>query len=473
MNEKFSRLDDIGMFFKNRGRGINGFHPSVLWHLYIKLDFEHKYENAENASDANDFLRSVARASEVCQSVAIQKGGQLVEVQGSLLHVVLPSQGENNETIFELAGFLHQGLGTLFRKRGDRVLGWRMVADCGKTLLVNGPSIHGDQSTISLANAANRPAKRLYQQLALSEPQRSLKRNHLEVRNRNGTWTAHNLLAIKLFGNLGISDVDLEAIRTRDLDGQIRNVLRTLNESNSSNSTQISWGWVMRADLDGFTKRVKACYDDEKQLQELALEMLAIMTEAANFAASHEEFLTQLPWAGDNFTAVANYPDKQSYEEAVVEGIVGLSVDFHEDLYQSSRNAQCGGWSQCVAGSYPHGNSAGNVFVALIPVAGRNFLVGAGRGIGKSLQAMSEISPDAQECVLLKEDYDHIHEDYQKHFKASLKEDGTPSSLYKTALVTDLEDERDERDTAPKNVSLTKPFGSTVNIQTCPHSNGY
>ncbi len=476
-----NRSQNIGAFFESRTTSAQSFYPSSLSHIYIKLDLEKRYENAECTNDAKSFLRSVTRASILIHHIVQKHSGNLIEIQGSLMHVVLPAN-DGTSNILNFSGALHTDLTALFKDSSEKVKGWRMIADTGKTLLVNGPSIHGDQSTVSLGNAANRPAKRLYQQLAITnEENRSLKRGHLEIRN-NGNWLAVNLNGIVLTENFSVQSDIITEIKNRDLSKSFENILKhqtTLNASAAPvgkptfNNPQISWGWILRSDLDGFTQRVSNCYDDDVALTKLAEEFVSIMIKAASFAETHSEMITQLPWAGDNFNAVANYADKQSYEIAVEENLIGLSVDFEEDLHQSALNAGCGGWSQCVAGGYPHGNSSGNVYVSSILVEGQTFLVGVGMGIGKSLQAMSDISPAIQEIVILSDDYEKIHESYRSHFHPSEKKVSQKiSTIFKSADIKQLENERDNRATEAKPIAVTSACNATTHISTRPYYNG-
>lgn len=473
MNIIANRAEDIGTFFEKRASIQNLFVPSDSWHLYLKLDFQKKYENAENVEDAKSFLRSVSRAAATVSQSIPKVEGHLLEIQGSLLHMMFSAETHDAESIFGICESLHFELDKVFSDR-NRVLGWRMVADSGRTLLVSGDSIHGEESIVSLANSANRPAKYLYKQLGVPEESRDLKRNHAAIRNSEN-WTT------KALGNLDgsrlieESTVNFSEIRNAEPEIfqvtslQVKQARERPLENSDSEKPQIDWGWVMRADLDGFTARVSSCYENDEELLQLASEFMKIMHEAANFATAHNTLLTQLPWAGDNFTAVANYPDKDSYEEAIGKELVGLSVDFEEAMAEHAKNAQCGGWSQCVAGGTLHGNSKGNVYVAIIQAEGRKFLVGVGKGVGKSLQAMSEISPDKDEIVIFEEDFSLIDSIYQADFESSKKENGETSSIFKTADIKSLESKRDDALTSAQSVSVTSKSFEPVSIQTRPY----
>ena len=112
---------------------VRPFVPQHLTHIYIKLDFDKEHENAATAAQARGFLSSVARTAVAAELSAIEYGGRLLEVQGSVLHVAMP---HDRTTALEYAGRLHQILRRVFTSNVVRVQGWRMVPDSGRTLRV-------------------------------------------------------------------------------------------------------------------------------------------------------------------------------------------------------------------------------------------------------------------------------------------------------------------------------------------------
>lgn len=427
----------------------NAYSPVPLAHVYVQLDFEQRFEAARNAEDARGFLRSVARAAMAAATLADELDGALMEVQGSVLHVALPSlHGEY--AVFRFSADLHRALHALFSRPDARVRGWRMTSDSGNTLVVRGRGVHGDDSLVSLGRAANRPAKHLFAQLELAEENRKLKRFWLGIRDpRTGAWRHQRLEDLPSRNDAATSAAEKARSADPTIDfGRPTSRLAKASAapigpawspmSPSADRPQSYFGWVMRADLDGFSARVEACFDNAQLLQELAVEFAAIMNAAAEFVERHRETLVQLPWAGDNFTAAALFSTERQYDAAAPDRLVELSLDFEKDMKAVASNAELRGWAHGVAGGLPHGNSNCNVFVGAVIIDGRRFLVGAGEGFGRSAQAFGDINPQASELVMYEPDCKRLAARYKETFERAVTHHGEQSSLYRTAKMSAL-----------------------------------
>lgn len=194
----------------------------------------------------------------------------------------------------------------------------------------------------------------------------------------------------------------------------------------------------MRADLDGFTSRVEACFDNDQKLQELAVEFYGVMGAAAEFAGRHKETLTQLPWAGDNFTAAVVFSAKNDYERAIPKRLIELTLDFEKEMTEAAINGGFGGWAHGVAGGLVRGNAGGNVYLGGVVVRGRRFLVGAGEGFGRSTQAFGDINPKAKDIVVYEPDWVRLDESYKKVFEPAVNHYGEQSTLYRQAKTDSL-----------------------------------
>lgn len=453
-----TRAADLGRFHAMSGMG--GSDPFLLLdlvHVYIKLDFKNQYENARTPEDARGFLRSVARAAMAANSLAEECGGALLEVQGSMLHVGVPigprmQLGEESNGPLGFCGALHQIYEAVFSDRNSRVDGWRMTADAGRTLVVVGKGIHEDQSWVSLGNSANRPAKQLYAQLELPEDRRQLKRFWVGVRTQQAhQWHYRPLSECPA----AIAKVNVLAEDARTLEPQVRfrsslaEVPRGLGRmapvgpagspaSPSPDRPMAQFGWVMRADLDGFAARVEECGGDERALKSLAEGFYHLMDLAAEFSTRHSQELVQLPWAGDNFTAVVVFESKAEYNRALPRRLVETSLDFEKEMTGPARSAGFGGWAYGVAGGEVAGTTAGNVYLAGVEIRGRRFLVGAGEGVGRSAQAFSDVNPKASHIALYTPDHARLSDSYRPHFKLARNSQGQESSLYLVAGVPSL-----------------------------------
>lgn len=474
------RAVGLGGFAEARKRpGGYQYSPDDLTHVYIKLDFKPQYENARTAEDAGGFLRSVARAGITAHRLAEQYGGVLMEVQGSLLHVAMPPGAPGVRSGVSFAGDLHKAYSRVFDDRSSRVEGWRMTIDTGRTLVVAGTGVHGDESWVSLGSAANHPAKYLYAQLELPEQDRDLKRFYVGERDAStGRWRTS---ALQSLSSVRTRDAEAIAEETRREVVQVRSysMREAVGEAlgrvapvgtPTAEQPSVYFGWVMRADLDGFTKRVDACIHDDVKLRDLASEFYTIMNEAARFTALHRESLVQLPWAGDNFTAAAVFPNLPGYEQAAPRRLIELSLDFEKEMDGTAKVSGFGGWAHGVAGGEVHGNSRGNVFIGSVEVRGRRFLVGAGEGFGRSAQAFGDINPKAGDLVLYEPDWQRLDGSYQKVFsEKAVTRRFQNSTLFRSARVEALRKARAWKEAAPAAVKVTVPT-SVITVPTRPYA---
>lgn len=445
------RVADFANLGRARAAGRTlPFTPMNLAHVYVKLDFDARHENARTPDDARGFLRSVARASTGASLLAERYGGALLEVQGSMLHAALPSRANVAQ---EFAADLHGIYRLVFSDSRGRVGGWRMAADAGRTLVVAGQGVHGDDSFVSLGPSANRPAKHIYAQLELAEDRRSLRRFYLGVRDPASDRWQHAALD-SLPQRSDEAEAIAETARTTDPQMEFLPALRAQEQrvraravplppagapaSPSADRPHTYFGWVLRCDLDGFTARVEECFDDDTRLQALATRFYLIMEEAAQFVARHGEVMAQLPWAGDNFTAAALLASKDDYDQAIPRRLVELSLDFEKDMADTTKQGGFGGWAHAVAGGGVHGNSNGNVYLGSVIVGDRRFLVGVGEGFGRSAQAFTDISPKANVVVVYEPDWVRLDEPYKQAFEPAVTVHGTQSRLFRVAQADAL-----------------------------------
>jgi hypothetical protein len=239
--------------------------------------------------------------------------------------------------------------------------------------------------------------------------------------------------------------------------------------SPSTDRPHTHFGWVMRTDLDGFTARVEECFDNDVQLQQLAGQFYYIMDAAAEFTDRHKENLAQLPWAGDNFTAAAVFPDKEAYDLAIPRRLVELSLDFEKEMCEAAVDCGFGGWAHGVAGGVVHGNAGGNVYLAGVEVTTRRFLVGAGEGFGRSSEAFGHINPKAEEIVVYQPDWERLDEPYKKAFEPAVTVRGEQSTLYRKAKAEALVKARTRQASISVTTPITYQGGQTRAVPTKPY----
>lgn len=451
------RVADLGQFRAMKAAGIKlPLWPLELAHIYVMLDFKPEFEHAATADHAKGFLSSVARASMAADQIAQRYNGLLLEVQGSVLHIGLQQRYDKQllDSARAFASELHWVYRRLFPDQQKRVQGWRMTIDAGKTLVVAGRGVHGDDSYVSLGKAANRPAKHLYAQLELPEAERQLNRFYVGYRTLpTGRWLHENLdnttqrleeAVEKIVANARTAEPKLDFSETVGGWKQVTARARPIGTPGSPTSPtpdkpHTYFGWILRSDLDGFTARVEACFDNDVELRKLAEQFYCLMDSAAQFVERHKLELLQLPWAGDNFTAAAVFSEKAEYDAAIPKRLVELTLDYDKNMVSAAVECGFGGWANAVAGGDPNGNAAGNVFLAGVEVDGRRFLVAVGEGVGRSVQAFGDIDPKAKDLVLYEPDWKRLHDSYRAAFEPAVKpKSGVRSTLYRKANVDAL-----------------------------------
>jgi len=480
----FTTASSISELRSQRTDGSTNLLANTVTHVYIKLDISHKLENAENKHDATTYLRIVAHFAAMAELVAATFEGSVFEVQGSMIHVGLPASLRGGQTIQDFAAAT-DGVFDARLSDFDDLTGWRMAADTGTTIVVPGRGVHGDVSLVSLGNAANRPAKHLYRELDLPEERRELKKFHIGIRNRiTGKFEHYPLKESR--GQFSEHERVVASTRTADVKVSLRQwenrrlvtaSAAPMGEPGSAGSPtaerpHASFGLVMRADLDGFTKRVSQCKDNPQGLLDLANEFVGIMDAATVFSDEHDQVLVQLPWAGDNYTAAVVYQTKDEYENDRDELPAEFPLDFDRDMKESVAAASVNGWAYGVKGGEVHGNASGNVFIGSVEFGDRRFLIGAGQGFGGSLQAFADIHPDVDEVIVSKEDVSLLHERYRKHFGPVKNKRRQTSSLFDGAPIADLTRARQDKATATFATSVTVAGGQKEDVPVRPHFNG-
>lgn len=478
------RAGDLGNLRDLAIKGRESYLPDQLSHVYVKLEFDDEHERAKTADLARGFLASVARASDAAQQTATRYGGMLLEVQGSTIHVALP-MGKGQW--YSYAGDLHSALRVIFHDGQKRVKGWRMVSDGGRTMVVAAAGVHGDHSFVSIGNSANRPAKHLYRQLELPEEDRALKRHHIGwYDSGNQRWQHRRLDEVPSQSTEAVKSIS-ESVRRGDPRLDFFRAIQAGSPASARAMPLASpgapgsprpdrphtyFGWVIRADLDGFTRQVEACFECPEELAKLAAEFRDIMQFAAKFVANHAEAMIQLPWAGDNFTAAVLFASKEEYESALPARLVEASLDFEKEMeYERSKNPerQLGDWAHGVAGGTVHGNTGGNVYLAGIEFGERRFLVGAGEGIGRSAEAISDIGPGPVQMALYRADWESLDRSYREQFKPAINSRGQTSTLFLVANLDDLAEVRYEFATRTKTIAVHTSKSVAREIEVRPH----
>lgn len=472
------RLDDLAEAATDTAR--IALHPTVLTHIYIHLDMKDQYKFATTKDDALSYLKAVAKTALISATIAKSFGGRVLEVQGSTIHVGLPEARSSPWESFTAAVHtsLLQGVEPTYRA----VTGWRMTADTGQTLVVPGRGVHGDLSFVSLGNAANWPAKHLYSQLErYAEEDRHLKKYHVGVRDRQRNRWMHFPLSpttsdrdrrFSVAASVS-EDFSVRLGSSHSRAGLLTAMAEPLGDpgtdgSPTADSPGVYFGWVLRADLDGFTRRVESCFNQDEALLNLGKKFVEIMEAAERFTADHSQRMLQLPWAGDNYTAAAVFSTKRAYEDGRHRRLVDHALDFDGHMEEVLDGAGFGGWAFGIGGADVNGKAAGNVFIGSVEFDGFRFLVGAGQGFSRSLQAFADIKPDAERIALYVQDYHSLDRAYKDHFGDAITVDDRTSTIFKLTKHDGLKITRLEAEAGDRCITASVAGGGAAVVPAKP-----
>jgi hypothetical protein len=285
--------------------------PTVGYHLYADLRLKLEVAAAENSREAMECVNILEDYTAICDQCASLAGAKVLEVQGERIHFFLPApivEPKNLATLVGFAASLTRVLDSELRPRtGGNWRGFSTAAAHGQTVLVT--STFGGGSVVSLGNAANQPAKRLGKgvnddHLALPEGLGSMVPGAKKV----GDWYEINVLKPVIPTKEYFNDTLTESMRrvATDVAGKRRNAqVREFQSEwaegkNLGKAPYRTRGMCLRADLDGFTKKVESAFAKGRPAVEaLVRQFIELMEYPREFAKQLNRDVIELPWAGD------------------------------------------------------------------------------------------------------------------------------------------------------------------------------
>lgn len=432
--------------------------PAKGFHLYSRLRLKMDLEAPESDARIRRFLRVVHRYAQVATSLTGSEDVALLELQGETLHLFIPADlGEESvESVFAITAVLQRTIEKEVKKlAGDAWKSLRFTLDYGDTLLVD--STHNiDDSIISLAPAANEPAKQFKKDSEVFpsgfiRTRKSILSNlkpqavGSAVFGESGEWVSIKLDSVA--AALGESAEYRQSFET--FDQRIRSNLESFEESSFSNITVnrsfdgyspgtltsplALRGWTLRADLDGFSRLVSRAFsapNTNKALKALVQSFIEVMDDAGLFDKGSPFPSIKLPWAGDCASRfIVAGPDGYGTEAATVPSQVQLR-------WQQQTNQ--GKWLVALAGGNQN-EGDGHCLIAEIEIKDRRFQIAGGWGIRRSKQAEQDIGGKPTECVMHASDVAQLSEEWKGAYKAV---EGHPS--YSRARLADLNRAQEE-----------------------------
>ena len=269
------------------------------WHFYSYLSVSQDLQKAEDNRLTTRLVRiydDYTNAAKAATALMPDNKVTLLEHQGVLLHFYLDYGRNDTASVISFAKTLALTVkNEIFKDKEDGVRGFKMAAEFGQSIILKMPSASGESaahSRISLGPSANDPAKKLLG----NTPPASW---HFVYRESDDAkrW----------------EDVDCTPPQTQPihiaLDEAVESHVFAKNASiekvpdNPPESPAIYYGFVFRADMDGFTSRVKQTFEkgDESAIEKLALDFINFMADVNDWQQNfipHNKVIV-FPWAGD------------------------------------------------------------------------------------------------------------------------------------------------------------------------------
>jgi hypothetical protein len=420
------------------------------FHVYGDLHLTLELSAATEQDKANLFLEVLEDLARIISDFARANPNVLIfEVQGERIHLFLNRNQLNKGTIAELIEFSSYLTDAVYEtikpKVEDYWGGFCMAVDFGRAIVLS-TGRDGDDSLISLGNPANRPAKRLARSPQVQSGHLALPieiaEHSDEVRNVDGRYSVGDWIELNVTGRprpiqktaneLILESVIANAKSADDLRRRERRMVAfaakaaevvPTDGATVTNPTFVE-AFMIRVDLDGFTRRVETAFalNNQDAIKLLVLEFLQIMKIPDAFESYMGRPFIRLPWAGDCYNALLLPKDYEDYEAVrdylpAVASLRWFDPDGKVSVTRDKSLAAVAAknkWSIGVAGGE---ESKGRLLVANIETWHRRFLIAAGWGARRSLDAQNAKGLRPDESAIHDEDYAELEDCYREAYK--------------------------------------------------------
>ena len=381
------------------------------WHFYAYLAVAQDLQKAEEHPLTERLVRiydDYTKAAMAATTKAPNGKVALLEHQGVLLHFYLDYKKEEEKSVVAFAKELSESVkGRLSKDKEKGVDGFKMAAEFGASIIIKVPSASGEKaahSRISLGSSANDPARKL---LGGQAPQSW----HFAYRTSDDTesWT----------------DVDCTPPKTAEARFSIDEgtklqyvVLNTSIEKVPDNPPEhpvIYRGFVFRADMDGFTDRVKSAFakNNQSDIERLALDFINFMEDVndwqQSFIPGHKVIV--FPWAGDCCNMITYPVDATNgnngnlVEKCLSSFPTQMILSWRDHLTAKNRQNWLSGWT--------YGMASGSIKVFSVFVDNVPYRLMAGWPVGTSQEGVNLDGTNPDDLIMHDDDINEM-DDYAK-----------------------------------------------------------
>jgi len=379
------------------------------YHLYIALNIGLEVTTGED-SDVSSYLYFLEALTKFSERLSAEYGAQVLEVQNDKLHILFEGDADDRENdLIEFCSLVHQAATVDFQKFiGHSLRSLKYAATHGRAIIVSTGRESSD-SMVSLGPAANDPAKKL--------ASGDVAPGHLMYRKspKHDQWASVNISASRSKHGVGQKVASETLMALTESDSIVVN--RELSiPSSTVDAPTIIQGFMMRCDLDGFTKQVQEAFDSGSE--EVVNRLVQRFTEIMGYeevyrqsAGRHQFNVIKLPWAGDCANMVLIPEDNYTLaRKSVPVKAAGEWLGQKSDKIRGSANRWAtlmneADWLVSLAGGgEQEDESNGTLLIADVPGGFRNFRIVAGWGSRRSLDAQGAKVVRANDTVLPQSD---------------------------------------------------------------------
>ena len=440
------------------------FVPTNGYHVYGKLSLKRSLNDPDNTEKAKKLLRVTEQLTRGAEHAAKISGGELLEAQGELVHVLLPADEPDSRKLLTFAAALNDAVNRSVRHAaGDEFLGFSQASCWGAAVIVRSESF-GILSEVSLGDAANQPAKRLYAVPGvpsghLAIPESDPLARHLKKENGWANLPVNrdsltNLIDERQYQELSEGFTKQGSVSEFDFEQ------KTFQPGQLSPSGAPShvFGFCLRADMDGFSSLVSDSWKDGT-IEDLVTQFYSVMRDANTFVQTSRYPIIPIPWAGDCATLVIPHENVQAYRDARQKQPVIATLEWNRSVvpkkYPKFSDVK---WAVGIAGGDIGNRSFGNIITAELQGIRRTFPVAVGRGATWSHEAEQAHGLDGDEtAIFYPEDHRELDKGLRDCFSEFKNSQGDVHSYFRKARNGTLQDA-----SAKLEKELTSKLGSVT-----------
>lgn len=417
------------------------------WHFYARLRVDSELIKSEDASAENQLLEILNRYTNAAKAAISAFGDEavLLEHQGELLHFHLSVSDHNIDKVRKFASIL----ATIVKHNvipENGVYGFSMSAQYGRSIILLVPSTYKEDSAysrVSLGPSANSPAKMVMRNGSKDDWTLSWRKDD------SGAWRKD---AVEITGGYRIVT---ESFFAKDASSI---------EETAKAAPVVKYGYMFRADQDGFTKKVKATFEsnDERDIDCLVEEFLSFMTAVNDWIGAGVDSATiiSLPWSGDccNMLVVPDSEYGLSEAEISRKSISKYPGRILEawNIFKKTGADQSFRWT--------YGMAEGRVKIFIRELDCRSYRIFVGWPVGVSSEAVNLDGNEPEDLVMHSEDVERMSATLRNSFRKVNANYYAQSQQarreLKSALVSDAAKFANSTEYAGVVVQPSRPYSS-------------